>query len=82
MESERSHINRWLAAIPAILLLTFANVLIGFTVSGVALIQLLASGYNKYFALLVAILVAIAVHLYIIFNHKIRAYIKIQGDSK
>jgi succinate dehydrogenase hydrophobic anchor subunit len=65
-----------LHAIPAILLVTFINVFICFTTAGVILIQLLAAGYNKYLSLGVALLVAIGCHAWIVYNHKLRDYIK------
>ena len=82
MGAHRSKLSRFLAVLPAILLLTFANVFIGFSTAGVVLIQLLASGVNKYVALITAIMVAIGVHAYITFNHKLRIYIKNNGETK
>jgi F0F1-type ATP synthase membrane subunit a len=67
---------RLLAIIPALILVVFANVLIAFSTAGVVLVQLLAAGYNKHASLGVALLVAIGVHAYIVWNHKIRNYIK------
>ena len=80
MDVPKSNLSRLLAVIPAIILITTANVLIGFTTAGVVLLQLLALGTNKYLSLIAAILVAIGVHAYIVFNHKLRAYIKNQGE--
>ena len=70
-----NRIARLLAVVPAIFMMTMANVFIGFTVAGVVLLQMITNGVNKHVSLATAILVAVAVHLYIIFNHKIRAYI-------
>ena len=56
--------------------MTFANVFIGMCSAGVVLVQLVANGTNKYTAITIAIVVAIAVHAYIAFNHKLRNYIK------
>lgn len=74
-----SNFTKLIAVIPAIVIMTIANVFIGFTVAGVVLLQMMSSGANKYVALLTAIMVALAVNGYIIFNHKLRAYIKNQG---
>ena len=70
------------AALPAILLMTFINVFICFTVAGTVMLELLAGGGSKYpyLCLGTAILVAIGVHCWIVFNHKLRAYIKQQGN--
>jgi hypothetical protein len=76
MEDLRSKINRLLLVVPIIILLTFANVFIGMATAGVVLLQLLSSGLDKYLSLAIAILIAIGVHAYIIFNHKLRNYIK------
>ncbi len=81
MSHLRDKVTDFLAILPAILLVTFANVFISFTVSAVVMVQLITTGHNKYFSLGVAILTAIVTHLYIVFNHKIRNYIK-QGELK
>ena len=67
---------RLLAVIPAILLVVLSNVFITMSTAGVVLIQLVATGHNKQLSLGVAILVAILVHMYLMWNHKIRNYIK------
>jgi len=45
------------------------------------MLQLLAAGANKYLSLGVALLVAIGCHAYIVFNHKIRNYIKTRSQQ-
>jgi hypothetical protein len=82
MGAPLSKLNRLLAVFPALLLLTFANVFIGFSTAGVVLIQLLASGTNKYLALTTAVIVAIGVHVYIAYNHKLRNFIENNGENK
>ncbi len=81
MSHIRDKVANFLAILPAILLVTFANVFISFTVAAVVMVQLITTGHNKYLSLGVAILTAIFTHLYIVFNHKIRNYIK-QGELK
>lgn len=81
MSRLRDKVTQFLAILPAILLVTFANVFISFTVAAVVMLQLITGGHNKYLSLGVAILVAIVTHFYIVFNHKIRNYIK-HGESK
>lgn len=77
--SVRSSLSRLLAALPAILLMTFMNVFIASSVAGVVLIQLAAAGH-KSIALGASILTAVIVYTWIAFNHKIRAYIKDVGE--
>lgn len=81
MSAFRTGLSRLMATLPAILLITFVNVFICFTTAGMVLVQLLASNTNRYVALGLSILVAVGVHLYIVFNHKIRDYIKQQGST-
>jgi succinate dehydrogenase hydrophobic anchor subunit len=81
MSQVRNKLFRLFTALPVIILVTLINVFITFTTSGVVLIQLLAGGYNKYLSLGVATLVAIGVHTYIVFNHKIRDYINRQDQG-
>ena len=80
MSRIRDNVTKFLAILPAILLVTFANVFISFTVAAVVMVQLITTGHHKYLSLGVAILTAIVTHCYIVFNHKIRNYIK-QGES-
>lgn len=72
----KGFVARLLAVIPAIFLVVLCNVFIAFSTAGVVLIQMLAAGINKHVSLGVAILIAIGVHAYIAWNHKIRDYIK------
>lgn len=69
-------LGRFLATLPAILLMTMLNVFIASATSGVVMIQLMAGGCQKYVALGVAILTAIGTMSWIVWNHKLRAYIK------
>lgn len=65
-----------------IILTTFLNVFICFSVAGVVLLQLVANSKEKtLIPLIVACLVAIGVQLYIVFYHKIRTYINQGADS-
>lgn len=81
MLSESSKLSKWLMAIPVILMVTLANVFISFTCAGVILIQLLGAGVNKHLSLGAALLIAVGVHAYIVFNHKIRNFINKQGKT-
>jgi hypothetical protein len=73
------HINRLLQVIAAVCFLALGSLLICFATSGVIMLQLLAAGVNKYVCLGVAIVVAIGCNMFLIFNHKIRDFIKHRG---
>jgi hypothetical protein len=72
----RSLSTRLLQVIPALILVVLANAFISICTAGVVLIQLLARGYNKDLSLGAAILIAVGVHVYLVWNHKIRNFIK------
>ena len=77
--SEKLH--KLLAVVPVIIMWTLANVLIAFVLAMVVGIQLVAVyGWNKPISLCVAVLVAIAVHLYIWGQPKIRRYISARSQ--
>lgn len=74
---------RLLTVIPAVIMMALINLLIAFSTSGVVLIQLLSSSWgqeHKNISLAIALIIAIGVHAYIVFNHKIRDFIK-QGTT-
>jgi hypothetical protein len=77
----RTRLSALLAALPAILLMTFMNVFITFAVAGVVMIELAAAGHSR-IALGAAILTAVIVYSYIVFNHKLRAYINKQETTE
>lgn len=72
----RSPSTRILQVIPALILVVLANVFISSCVAGVVLMQLLAGGHDKYLSLGTAVLTAASVHTYIMWNYKIRNFIK------
>jgi hypothetical protein len=77
--SER--LQNLLAVVPVIILWTLVNVLISFVLSIVAFIQLVAVyGVDKRVSMGVAVLIAIAVHLYIWGQPKIRRYISARSQ--
>lgn len=82
MSSLARKITKLLAMFPAVTLMVLSNIFICFSVAGVVLMQLLSLGVERYLSLGVACLVAIGVHFYIAFNHKIREYINSRGVSK
>lgn len=81
MSQIRNKLARLISVLSVVILTTLINVFIAFTTSGVVLIQLLAGGCNKYFSLGVATLVAIGVHIYVVYNHKLRDYIKMHEQG-
>jgi hypothetical protein len=71
-----------LAVIPVIVMVTLVNVLIASVMAGMTFIQLVAvAGWSKGVSLVVAILVAIAVHVYIVLQPKIRNYIDTRSQN-
>jgi len=80
MPAFRGKLSRLLAALPAILLITFMNVFITSTVAGVVMIELAAAGH-KHVGLGAALLTAVVVYSWLVFNHKLREYIKQQESQ-
>ena len=72
-------LDRAIQAIVVACLLALGTVLICFTVAFVVEIELLASGCNRYVCLLLAVLTGVACNAFIVFNHKIREFIKSRG---
>jgi hypothetical protein len=70
-----------LAALPAILLMVLMNGFITSAVSGVVMIEMAAAGH-KYLGLGSAILTAVVVYSWLVYNHKLREYIKSLESSK
>jgi len=76
MSSTSNKLLRLLAVIPVIMMMTFANVIIASVMAGLTFIHLTTEvGLSKGVSLGAAILVAIAVHAYIVYQPKIRNYI-------
>ena len=73
-------LNKLLEIILIIMLLTFVNVLITSITSGVVMVQIAAAGYPR-LGFLAAIITSIITYTWIVFNHKLRNYIKNQGES-
>lgn len=70
-----------LAVVPVIMMWTIINVLISFTLAFVVFVQLITVyGWEKRLSMGVAVLVAIAVHLYIWGQPKIRKYISARSQ--
>ena len=74
--SSGSKLAQLLAIIPVICLWVFANVIIASTLAGITFIQLMAvAGWSKQASEGAAILVAVAVFIYIWMQPKIRSFI-------
>lgn len=67
--------NKIMMAIPVILIITFINVFISSAVAGVIFLQLLSAGH-KILAPIIAIIAAVIVYFYILYNHKLKSIIK------
>ena len=74
--SIKNNVVKILSAVPAMVIMVMCNTIIGLTMSGFVMLQMLSAGCNKYFSLAIAMVVAVVVHFYVAFNHKLREYIK------
>jgi hypothetical protein len=86
MSTVSEKLLKLLHTLPAILLTTFTNVFITTATAGVVMIQLLANWSlcqrHHWVALGLAILTAIGVYSWIVFNHKLREYIKARSQNE
>ena len=81
MSTLKDSLSKTLAVVPVILMTTIINVVLATVMGMVTFMQLfLVYGWAKKSSLVVAILVAIAVHVYIMFQPKIRSYISRKGQ--
>jgi hypothetical protein len=72
----RPIVRKIVYAIPALIVLTFANVIIAFCVASCVFFQIVAThSASNEFAGVMALLAAIVVHLYIRNNHRISKFI-------
>lgn len=72
-------LSRLLAIIPALLVFVFANTFISIVTAGAVLIQLLVNPFGQHhpqLSLVISIIVALLVQAYLLWNHKLREYIK------
>jgi hypothetical protein len=76
MSPLREAVAKLLFMIPVLILVVVTNVLIAFSTSAVVFLQLITVGVNKHISLGAAILVAVGVHVYIVYHHKIRNHLK------
>jgi len=69
---------RLLHALPAIILVTLVEVILCFTIGFTTMVELMPGlgRTHPYVVLWVAVLSAVATQAWIVFNHKIREYIK------
>jgi len=78
----RSRLMKLFAVIPALIITTILNVFITFTLAGFVLLTLVERQVSKHVSLGVALLTALIVYSWIVFNHKLRDYIKLSLSSK
>ena len=79
MTDLRTRLLKLMAALPAILLTVFMNVFITSATAGVIMLQLQVAYPGAKWPLPVAVLTAVIIYTWILFNHKLRAYIKKLG---
>jgi hypothetical protein len=79
--SLHERLSKALAVIPVILITTIINVLMSSTLATIAFIQLVSvAQWDKYASLAIAVLIAIAVRVYIWLQPNIRNYIRVRSQ--
>jgi divalent metal cation (Fe/Co/Zn/Cd) transporter len=83
MSSLRQGLRRLVDSLPAIILVTFIEVIICFATGGLAMLELMPGlgRQHPHIVLGIALLAAIGTHVWIVFNHKVRAYIKTRSTE-
>jgi hypothetical protein len=83
MSPFRKGLFRVLDTLPAILLITFVEVVIVFATAFLVMIELMPElgQQHPHVVLGIVIMVAVGTHAWIVFNHKIRAYIKARSTE-
>lgn len=74
-------LSKFLAALPAILLMVFMNVFITSAVAGVVMVELVAAYPGSRWPLGAAILTAVIVYSWLVFSYKLRNYISKLGAT-
>jgi hypothetical protein len=83
MSSFRKGLARLLNTLPAIILVTFIEVIIVFATAALVMLELMPIIGREHpgIVLVLTVITAIGTHLWIVFNHKIRAYIKARSSE-
>ena len=83
MSELKQGLLRLLEMIPLILLITLIEMGICFAVAGIVLLELMKGVGRQYpyIALVIAIVVAIFVQGWLLFNHRLRAYINTRNNQ-
>lgn len=82
MSSFYKRLSQILEILPLILLVTFVEVIIAFATGFLVMIMLLPKlEQHPYIILGISIMIAVIVQVWIIFNHKIRSYIKARSTE-
>lgn len=83
MSEFRQKLYQLLNTLPAILLVTFIEVIICFATATLIMLELMPKlgSQHPHVVLGIAIMTAVATHFWIIFNHKIRTYIKTRSSQ-
>jgi hypothetical protein len=79
-------LKRLLLVVPMMFMLAMVHTFVCFVCAGFVDLQLVMMGANKTAALVVAIVAAIGIHVFIVWNYKIRDFIdrqrQIKGDAE
>ena len=84
MSSFRKGLVRLLNALPAIILVTFIEVIIVFATAALVMLELMPIIGKEHpgIVLGITVMTAIGTHIWIVFNHRIRAYIKARSSDE
>jgi divalent metal cation (Fe/Co/Zn/Cd) transporter len=83
MSSFRKGLSQLLNTLPAIILVTFIEVIIVFATAALVMLELMPiiGRAHPGIVLGITIICAIGTHIWIVFNHKVRAYIKARNKE-
>lgn len=78
MRSFPQGLSQLLETLPLIIMITFIEVIICFCVGALLMLELMPGlgRHNPHTVLGIAILSTVITHIWIVFNHKVRAYVK------
>jgi uncharacterized integral membrane protein len=82
MNDISNSLYKLISVMPAIIMMTLVNVMITSAVAGVVMLELQAAYPGSKWPLAVAILLSMIVYSWIVFNHKIRNYIKKETQNE
>ena len=81
-----SALKKLLLVVPMMFILAMVHTFVCFVCAGFVDLQLVVMGVNKTLALAAAVVVALGIHIFIVWNYKIRDFIdrqrQIKGDAE